>query len=156
MKKLIAIAAAAIIALGAASTAAKADWCGNTVSSTVNEQMMDQWNAGTAKYYQAKAALEAAGLQDSEIYRALINGLNSAADDFHNKAQNAVDQGVEECRDGLQPAQDIVDFVISDLTLGLSEVLPERMFHVDVGEILDGNIFGGEHSIFNEVFGGLF
>jgi hypothetical protein len=50
----------------------------------------------------------------------------------------------KECDDQYKPIQDLTDFSMTVVTMGLSEVLPKRMTHVDVSQILSGKPLGGD------------
>jgi hypothetical protein len=56
---------------------------------------------------------------------------------------------------GLAPFQFIADAMMVDLTGGLSLILPKHMTHVDMGEVLSGDIGGGENSVFHRPLGNL-
>lgn len=58
----------------------------------------------------------------------------------------------DECYDPDEAAlQAALDLAVLWFTDGMSAVLPKHMTHIDVREILDGNILGGENSVFNVI-----
>lgn len=57
----------------------------------------------------------------------------------------------KDCRQTTDFVQEVIDAVIASYTLGLSEVLPKHITHIDVGQILSGKPLGGDNSIFNVI-----
>ncbi|KRE02999.1 hypothetical protein ASE63_26175 [Bosea sp. Root381] len=63
-------------------------------------------------------------------------------------AGRQIDEAVASCTKDLKPLQDVTDAYVDILTGGLSKVLPKHMLHVDVGQILlAGKPFGGDGAI---------
>jgi len=79
-----------------------------------------------------------------------LSAQQEAGKDMVNKKVN------EECEESLAFMQSVVDAAVATFTLGLSEVLPKHMTHIDIGEILAGKPLGGDNSIFNQVRDSIF
>ena len=58
-----------------------------------------------------------------------------------------VAQAVDECNKGFAVPQKITDAAVFFATGGLSAVLPDRMTHVDVSQLLSGTPFGGPNAL---------
>ena len=56
------------------------------------------------------------------------------------------DKSKDACYAELRPLQEIVDGVVAYYTLGLSTALPEKVFRVDVSEIMTGKPLGGPNA----------
>ncbi|MDC4206659.1 MAG: hypothetical protein MPW14_20245 [Candidatus Manganitrophus sp.] len=56
------------------------------------------------------------------------------------------DKGKEECYAEFRPLQKIVDGIVLFYTRGLSKVLPEKMTHIDVSQIMAGKPLGGPNA----------
>ena len=127
------VATAGFVAAAAVTgTAASADWCHDEVTAAANK----------TEVAQILAALRAAGQQGTPLYISLET-------QFENKKHKAKDQ----CRSELSRPQDVTNTLVAIGTGGLSLIAPGKMLHVDVGEVLDGNIFGGPNSFFRKPFG---
>jgi len=59
-------------------------------------------------------------------------------------ASKQIDDAADKCASGLKPLQDATDAYVAIATGGLSELLPKRMMHIEIGEILAGKPFGGD------------
>ncbi|WP_133117232.1 hypothetical protein [Mesorhizobium sanjuanii] len=147
-----ALAVATVLTVGI-STSAKADYCSNVVTDAVNSQLADQYIAQTADIRAVVSMMEAAGKTSSPLYIKLNTALTQTFNEFERQGNEAANQGINDCRSGLAPAQQIVDVAIANLTGGLSLILPPNMTHIDMGEILSGNILGGENSFFRKNLG---
>ena len=55
-----------------------------------------------------------------------------------------IDDAADKCSNELKPLQDVTDAGVTIATLGLNKLLPERMTHIEIGEILAGKPFGGD------------
>jgi hypothetical protein len=55
-----------------------------------------------------------------------------------------IDDAGEKCTNDLKPFQDTTDAAVTLATGGLNKLLPERMTHIEIGEILAGKPFGGD------------
>jgi hypothetical protein len=55
-----------------------------------------------------------------------------------------IDDAGEKCAKDLKPFQDSTDAIVTLATGGLNKLLPERMTHIEIGEILAGKPFGGD------------
>lgn len=137
----------------AAATGAKADYCNDVVVSAVNQQLATQFTDQTAEVRSMIADLESIGRTNTTIYRQLREALDKARQDYSNVGTQAANQGINECRQGLAPVQNVVDNMIVSMTGGLSLILPAHMTHIDMGEVLSGNILGGDNSFFRKNLG---
>jgi hypothetical protein len=54
-----------------------------------------------------------------------------------------IDDAAARCGSELKPYQDATDAAVSIATGGLDKLLPKRMTHIEIGEILAGKPFGG-------------
>jgi hypothetical protein len=62
-------------------------------------------------------------------------------------ASKEIDDDADKCSSGLKPLQDLTDASVTFATGGLNKVLPERMTHIEIGEILAGKPFGGDGGV---------
>ena len=148
------IGAVTILALPlAASTTASADWCGSTVEKEVRERIDREFHRHTADLRQTLQALRKAGLGSTPIYRKLDTAYRDGHNKAHRQANGAIHKAANDCRNELKPVQDVVDYAVAAATGGLSLILPKRMTHIDMGEILSGNILGGKNSFFRKQLG---
>ncbi|BCH05742.1 hypothetical protein MesoLj131b_77410 (plasmid) [Mesorhizobium sp. 131-2-5] len=60
---------------------------------------------------------------------------------------NEIDAAGADCTKELKPYQDAVDAGMTIATGGLNKILPERMTHIEIGEILAGKPFGGDGAL---------
>ncbi len=81
------------------------------------------------------------------------SGLASASAELSQKGTQVAQQGIDECRQGLAPFQFVADAMMADLTGGLNLILPKHMTHIDMGEILAGNLAGGDNSVIRQPLG---
>ena len=63
------------------------------------------------------------------------------------EASKEIDDAADKCSSGLKPLQDATDAAVTIATGGLNKLLPERMMHVEIGEILAGKPFGGDGGV---------
>lgn len=147
------IAAAAAVAVFGFAGAAHADWCENEVRGQVDNQLNVVFNQETAEVRDYMNFLETKGKTNSQMYQQLSQALNQAYGQLQAQSQQAIANGTQQCRQGIEPYQIAMDAYVANLTGGLSLVLPKNMTHIDMGEILDGNILGGENSFFRKNLG---
>ena len=57
------------------------------------------------------------------------------------------DRGVNDCEQGLKPAQDVMNAFMNIATGGLSALAPGKMLHMDVSDIIAGYTFGGPDAL---------
>jgi hypothetical protein len=62
-------------------------------------------------------------------------------------ASKEIDAAADKCSSGLTPLQDATDAAVTIATGGLNKLLPERMTHIELGEILAGKPFGGDGGV---------
>ncbi|MER9387793.1 hypothetical protein [Mesorhizobium sp. M0435] len=62
-------------------------------------------------------------------------------------ASQEIDAASADCTSALKPYQDAVDAGMTIATGGLNKILPERMTHIEIGEILAGKPLGGEGAL---------
>jgi hypothetical protein len=60
------------------------------------------------------------------------------------EASREIDEAANKCTSDLKPLQDVTDAGVTIATGGLNKLLPERMTHIEIGEILNGRPFGGD------------
>jgi hypothetical protein len=114
-----------------------------SVASSFDQQAQDLWDT--------IRTLESTGNATSKkLASDLRDQLRSAKSQKVNEANQQV---ISQCKDELAPAQNIMDDIVAGVTGGISLVLPKGATHVEVGEILDGNILGGENSFFRKELG---
>ncbi len=152
MRNLI-LGAAALAALVGTTSLARADYCDQAVDRAVTQTIDGTLNSKGADLLNAIRALEAAGQGGSPIHQKLVDAYNNARAQLQQQAAPIADQRVKECRSGFAPAQKFADFVVADLTGGLSLILPPDMTHIDMGQVLSGNRLGGENSFFHKNLG---
>jgi hypothetical protein len=63
------------------------------------------------------------------------------------EVSNVIDDAATGCSNDLKPYQDATDAAVAIATGGLSKLLPERMTHIEIGEILAGKPFGGDGAL---------
>jgi hypothetical protein len=59
-------------------------------------------------------------------------------------ASKEIDDAAEKCTHDLKPYQDATDAAVTIATGGLNKLLPERMTHIEIGEVLAGKPLGGD------------
>jgi hypothetical protein len=62
-------------------------------------------------------------------------------------ASKEIDAAANKCSSKLKPMQDVTDAAVTIATGGLNKLLPERMSHIEIGQILAGKPFGGEGAL---------
>jgi hypothetical protein len=62
-------------------------------------------------------------------------------------AYKKVSDAVSDCNKGFETPQKVVDAAVFFATGGLSAVLPARMTHIDVSQLLSGTPFGGPNAL---------
>jgi hypothetical protein len=62
-------------------------------------------------------------------------------------ASKEIDTAADKCANDLKPLQDASDAAVTLATGGLNKLLPERMTHIEIGEILDGKPLGGDGAL---------
>jgi len=83
---------------------------------------------------------------------AYVADLNQMKADQTQEVNDKVDS---DCQGTVDFLQTITDFTVSGLTLGISDLLPRHMSHIDVGEILGGKPLGGPNSALNQLRDGI-
>ncbi|MCP9230586.1 hypothetical protein NMG46_10050 [Mesorhizobium sp. LMG 17147] len=73
----------------------------------------------------------------------IINDLSSQRD----QAISEIYGGFQDCEQGFQPAQDIIDTGEFYLSGGLTEILPDQVTHIDASRLLRGTPFGGPNAL---------
>jgi hypothetical protein len=58
-----------------------------------------------------------------------------------------IDKAASKCANDLKPLQDAADGAVTLATGGLNKLLPERMTHIEIGEIIAGKPLGGEGAL---------
>lgn len=58
-----------------------------------------------------------------------------------------IDDAANRCSSELKPFQDTTDALVTLSTGGLNKLLPERMTHIEIGEILDGKPLGDDGAL---------
>jgi hypothetical protein len=58
-----------------------------------------------------------------------------------------IDDATTSCANELKPFQDATDAAVTIATGGLNKLLPERMTHIEIGEILAGKPLGGDWAL---------
>ncbi|MCX5538090.1 hypothetical protein M3A49_01005 [Paraburkholderia sp. CNPSo 3076] len=79
-----------------------------------------------------------------------------ALGDLKTQKLNEVNTKADECQDSADKVaflQQGMDFTVSVITGGISDLLPQYMTHIDVAEILSGHPLGGDNSVINQVRG---
>lgn len=153
MNKFLRMTSFVLVMLAAMLSVAKADYCEKAVTNAVNQELSAQYGAQTAEIRDAMAFLESQGKTNGPLYQSLSQALNNANGQLQNLGQQAVQKGVGDCRSNIAPVQNIVDGSVAYFTGGLSLVLPKQMTHIDMGEVLSGNILGGDNSFFRKNLG---
>jgi hypothetical protein len=64
-----------------------------------------------------------------------------------DEVSQQIDKAASDCSSDLKPFQDVIDAAVTAATGGLNKILPERMTHIEIGEILGGKPFGGDGAI---------
>lgn len=74
-------------------------------------------------------------------------------------ASREIDDAANKCSSDLKPLQDVTDAGVTIATGGLNKLLPERMTHIEIGEILAGKPLGGDGALVpnlrEQIFAGL-
>ena len=86
-----------------------------------------------------------------ELIVALQTALANAKANRDYSIRDVDEHTKAECVKGLQPLQEATDATVAIATGGLSLILPKRMTHIDVGELLDGNLMGGSRSVIRDI-----
>jgi len=58
-----------------------------------------------------------------------------------------IDAAAANCTKDLKPFQDATDAAVTVATGGLNKLLPPRMTHIEIGEVLSGKPFGGDGAL---------
>jgi hypothetical protein len=74
-------------------------------------------------------------------------------------ASKEIDDAADRCANDLKPLQDVTDAGVTITTGGLNKLLPERMTHIEIGEIIAGKPLGGDGALVpnlrEQIFAGL-
>lgn len=108
------------------------------------------------KIAEIRAFIQAAEqMPQTPVRDAILEQLRNALATAEEAKNGSIDQAVQvvgaKCTQELEPIQDAIDAITVTLTGGLSKLLPARMFHIEAGEILDGNLMGNENSVVRDI-----
>ena len=96
-----------------------------------------------------RRAIASLASQNTDVARQLIAELNQAIATLEAKkvaaSNGAGEEAFLQCKDGQKPAQTAIDLGVVYATSGLALLLPPKMWHVDVGDVLK-NPMGGDCS----------
>lgn len=102
--------------------------------------------------------MQAKGLDPRKFYDAkndevidIVQLLADLVDTKNQKSAQLAEEVEKNCNEKIGYLQTAVDLAVAYYTLGLSEVLPKHMTHIDVEEIISGKPLGGDNSVFNVI-----
>jgi hypothetical protein len=151
-KTTAAVAVAGFVALGASSASANA-FCDAKIAPYRGE-LDAKANPALAEIDNGIADIRKGGGDPDKIAVKMSDGSFKTLPELRNllltqkaAVSKEIDDAGAKCTSDLKPFQDTTDAAVTLATGGLNKLLPERMLHVEIGEILAGKPLGGDGAL---------
>jgi hypothetical protein len=148
----IAVAAGAFVALGAASASANA-FCDAQVASYRGEldskvaPVITDIDNGIAEIRKNNGDPDKIAFKMEDGTFKTLPQLRDLLATQKADASKEIDNAANKCANELKPFQDVTNAAVTLATGGLDKLLPERMTHIEIGEILAGKPLGGDGAL---------